>query len=95
MSQYVMHHDSRYLIIDEFNPDRWTDEFKRHLPRFSYFIWRRNTWLYRGIFLHGKRVYYVLPFQAIGDWLIPNQKIRMDPGLPLILKMSGKFRLVL
>lgn len=38
MSQYVMHHNNRYYDNpDEFNPDRWTNEFKRHLPRFSYF----------------------------------------------------------
>ena len=52
MSQYVMHHDSRYYDNpSEFNPDRWTDEFKRHLPRFSYFPFGGgHTWLYRGIF---------------------------------------------
>jgi cytochrome P450 len=38
MSQYVMHHDSRYYEEPErFNPDRWTAEFKTQLPRFSYF----------------------------------------------------------
>ena len=38
MSQYVMHRDKRYFSDPEgFNPDRWTDDFKRHLPKFSYF----------------------------------------------------------
>jgi cytochrome P450 len=38
MSQYVMHHDPRYYEEPEqFNPDRWTAEFKTQLPRFSYF----------------------------------------------------------
>src|ERR671931_2343044 len=38
MSQYVMHHDPRYYDQPEkFNPDRWTEEFKAHLPRFCYF----------------------------------------------------------
>jgi cytochrome P450 len=38
MSQYVMHHDSRYFSDpDTFYPDRWTKEARLHLPRFSYF----------------------------------------------------------
>jgi len=38
MSQYVMHHDSRYFSDpDVFYPDRWTKEMKSNLPRFSYF----------------------------------------------------------
>jgi cytochrome P450 len=38
MSQYVMHHDSRYFSEpDVFYPDRWTKEARLHLPRFSYF----------------------------------------------------------
>lgn len=38
MSQYVMHHDSRYFSDpDLFYPDRWTKEAMLHLPRFSYF----------------------------------------------------------
>ena len=38
MSRYVMHHDPRYYDQPEqFNPDRWTEEFKAHLPKFSYF----------------------------------------------------------
>jgi cytochrome P450 len=38
MSQYIIHHHSRYYDNpSEFNLDRLTDEFKRHLPRFSYF----------------------------------------------------------
>ena len=38
MSQYVMHHNSRYFPDpDLFYPDRWTKEAKSELPRFSYF----------------------------------------------------------
>jgi cytochrome P450 len=38
MSQYVMHHDSRYFSDpDAFYPDRWTKEARLHLSRFSYF----------------------------------------------------------
>jgi len=38
MSQYVMHRNQIYFPQpDVFYPDRWTDEFKKNLPRFSYY----------------------------------------------------------
>jgi cytochrome P450 len=38
MSQYVMHHDPRYFSDpDRFYPERWTEDFKKQIPRFSYF----------------------------------------------------------
>jgi cytochrome P450 len=38
MSQYVMHRNPLYFPEPNiFYPDRWTDEFKKNLPRFSYF----------------------------------------------------------
>jgi cytochrome P450 len=38
MSQYVVHHDSRYFPNPElFYPDRWTKEFRSSLHRFRYF----------------------------------------------------------
>ncbi|MGE0243580.1 MAG: cytochrome P450 [Nitrososphaeraceae archaeon] len=38
MSQYVMQRNPLYFPDpNSFNPDRWTDEFKKNLPRFSYF----------------------------------------------------------
>ena len=38
ISQWVMHHDSRYFINpEEFNPERWADDFEKSLPRGVYF----------------------------------------------------------
>ena len=38
MSQYIMHHDSRYYkYTKQFQPNRWTQKFKSSLPRFAYF----------------------------------------------------------
>ena len=38
MSQYVVHRDPRYYSEpDRFNPERWTSEFEKNLPRFAYF----------------------------------------------------------
>jgi cytochrome P450 len=38
MSQYLIHHDSRYFSRPEqFYPERWSSEFRASIPRFSYF----------------------------------------------------------
>jgi cytochrome P450 len=38
MSQYVLHRNPRYFHEpDRFYPDRWTEEFKKQLPRFTFF----------------------------------------------------------
>ena len=38
MSQYLVHHDSRYFPEPhKFYPERWTSEFRASIPRFSYF----------------------------------------------------------
>ena len=38
MSAWVTHHDPRFFPDPEkFDPDRWTDEFQRSLPRFAFF----------------------------------------------------------
>jgi len=38
MSQYLIHHDSRfYGEPEEFNPDRWTPEMEAKLPEYAYF----------------------------------------------------------
>lgn len=38
MSQYLIHHDSRYFSDPEkFVPERWSSKFKTSIPRFSYF----------------------------------------------------------
>jgi cytochrome P450 len=38
MSQWVMHHDSRYFDEPEvFNPDRWEGDLAKRLPTFAYF----------------------------------------------------------
>ncbi|MGD8573392.1 MAG: cytochrome P450 [Gammaproteobacteria bacterium] len=38
MLQHLMHRSARYYRDPEqFLPDRWTDEFRRHLPKYAYF----------------------------------------------------------
>ena len=38
MSQWVMHHDSRYFDDPlEFRPERWNDGLAKRIPKFAYF----------------------------------------------------------
>ena len=97
MSQYVMHHDSKYYDNPEkFNPDRWTEEFKTHLPRFSYFPFGGGI---RGCigepfaWMEG-----VLIIATIAQkWtmrLVPGQRIKLDPAITLRPKYGIKMKLI-
>ena len=97
MSQYVMHHDSKYYDNPEqFNPDRWTEEFKTHLPRFSYFPFGGGI---RGCigepfaWMEG-----VLIIATIAQkWtmrLVPDQRIKLDPAITLRPKYGMKMKLI-
>lgn len=96
MSQYAMHRSPRYYENPEqFIPERWTDDFKRHLPRFSYFpfggglrgcigepfAWQEGILLIATISSYWKMT------------LRPNQKIKMDPGITLNPKKGIKMQL--
>jgi cytochrome P450 len=98
MSQYVMHHNPKYYHEpDKFNPDRWTDEFKTHSPRFSYFpfgggirgcIGESFAWM-EGILL----------IAALArKWQmrkVPSQRVKLDPAITLRPKYGMKMKLKL
>ncbi len=97
MSQYVMHHDPRYYEEPEqFNPDRWTAEFKTQLPRFSYFPFGGGI---RGCI--GEPFAWIEGILIIATiaqkWtmrLIPGQRIKLDPAITLRPKYGIKMKLV-
>ena len=96
MSQYVMHHDPRYYEEPEqFNPDRWTAEFKTQLPRFSYFpfgggirgcIGEPFAWM-EGILIIATIT------QMWKMRLVPGQRIKLDPAITLRPKYGMKMKL--
>lgn len=96
MCQYVMHHDPRYYEKpEEFNPDRWTDDFKTSLPRFSYFPFGGGI---RGCI--GESFAWmegVLIIATIAqEWsmhLVPSQHIKLDPAITLRSKYGMKMKL--
>jgi cytochrome P450 len=97
MSQYVMHHDRRYYKDPEqFNPDRWTPEFKTQLPRFSYFpfgggirgcIGEPFAWM-EGILI------IATISQKWKMHLVPGQRIKLDPAITLRPRYGVKMKLI-
>ena len=99
MSQFVMHHDPRYFEEpNRFNPDRWTEEFKTHLPRFSYFPFGGGI---RGCI--GESFAWMEGILVIATlarkWemrKVPTQRVKLDPAITLRpkygMKMKLKFR---
>jgi cytochrome P450 len=93
MSQYVLHHDSRFFENPEdFLPDRWTDEMQKNLPQFAYFpfgggirrcIGEQFAWM-EGILLIAS-IAQKWQFQ-----LVPNQTVQFEPLITLRPKYEIK-----
>jgi cytochrome P450 len=96
MSQYIMHHDSRYFPEPYlFYPDRWSKITKSHLPRFSYFpfgggirgcIGESFAWL-EGILVIAT---------IFRNWKMhhnPNHKVELQPLITLRPKYGMMMRL--
>ena len=96
MSQYVMHHDSGYYEnTEQFNPDRWTEEFKTQLPRFSYFPFGGGI---RGCigepfaWMEGVLIIATIA-QKWAMRLVPGQHVKLDPAITLRPKYGMKMKL--
>ncbi|MGN6349245.1 MAG: cytochrome P450 [Candidatus Nitrosocosmicus sp.] len=95
MSQYVIHHDDRFYKDPHlFNPERWTDEFKRSNPRFSYFpfgggirgcIGESFAWQEAILLMSTISSNFTLNLE-------PKQKVEMSPGITLNPKKGIKMR---
>ena len=96
MSPYVMHHDPHYYEEPErFNPDRWTDEFKKRLPRFSYFPFGGGKRSCIGESFSWMEAVLVIAVIA-QKWemqSVPNQNVKLDPGSTLRPKYGIRMRI--
>lgn len=95
-SQYVMHHSAKYYDNpDTFDPDRWTEEFKMHLPRFSYFPFGGGI---RGCvgepFAWQEGILLIATISSYWSMrLAPNQHVKLQPGITLNPKNGIKMKL--
>jgi cytochrome P450 len=95
-SQYVMHHNSKYYNKPEsFNPDRWTEEFKMHLPRFSYFPFGGGI---RGCigepFAWQEGILLIATISSYWSMrLAPNQNVKLAAGITLNPKNGIKMKI--
>jgi cytochrome P450 len=95
-SQYVMHHNEKYFDNPEtFDPDRWTEEFKMHLPRFSYFPFGGGI---RGCvgeaFAWQEGILLIATISSYWSMrLVPNQRVKLQPGITLNPKNGIKMKL--
>ena len=96
MSQYVMHRDKRYFYDSEnFHPERWTDDFKKRLPKFSYFPFGGGI---RGCigepFALMEAIIIIATIWRKWDMqLVPSQKIALKPLITLRPKYGMRMRI--
>ncbi len=96
MSQYVMHHNEKYFEEPErFNPDRWTENFIRSMPRFCYFpfgggirscVGESFSWM-EGV---------LLLCMIVRSWKmvhVPQHKVVLNPRVTLTPKYGMKMKL--
>jgi cytochrome P450 len=95
-SQYVMHHTAKYYDKPEsFDPDRWTEEFKMQLPRFSYFPFGGGI---RGCvgepFAWQEGILLIATISSYWSMrLAPDQDVKLQPGITLNPKNGIKMKL--
>jgi cytochrome P450 len=86
MSPLSMHNDPRwYPNPEQFNPDRWSDDFKQKLPRFAYFPFSGGPRLCIGQqFAMLEATIVLVMFMQRGIWYIdPSHKIVTQPSITM------------
>lgn len=92
MSQWVVHRDPRWFPNPEgFDPDRWTPERAKALPRFAYFPFGGGprTCIGNHFAMMEATLILAIVEQRYRIELLPNQKLELKPSVTLRQKGSG------
>lgn len=93
MSQWVMHRDPRYFDQPAlFNPERWSDDFQKNLPKYAYFPFGGGPRLCIGkeFTLMEMALVIAAIAQKFRFRLVPGQKIEPEPSITLRPKAGVK-----
>ena len=96
MSQWVMHRDPRYHENPErFDPDRWTAEYAKALPRFAYFPFGGGPrqCIGAGFAMTETRLVLAAVAQRLRMELVPGQ--RVEPYASITLRPKEGIRMIL
>jgi cytochrome P450 len=95
LSQYAVHRDERwYPDPERFDPDRWTPEFTKSLPKFAYFPFGGGPRLCIGQQFALMEAILVLAMiaQRYELDLVPGQRIEPQPSITMRPKYGMKMR---
>jgi cytochrome P450 len=95
ISQYAVHRDGRwYPNPDRFDPDRWTPEFTKSLPKYAYFPFGGGPRLCIGQQFAMMEAILILAMiaQRYELELVPGQRIEPQPSITMRPKYGMKMR---
>jgi cytochrome P450 len=96
MSQWVMHRDPRYFENpEEFNPDRWADDFAKTLPPGVYFPFGAGprVCIGQGFAIMESVILVAAIAQKFQISLVPEHPIELQPSITLRPKQGIKVKL--
>lgn len=98
MSQWVTHRDPRwYPDPARFDPDRWTDEFVKHLPKYAYFPFGGGPRVCIGnaFALMETRLILATFLQRVKPNLVPGQTVVPESSIIFTLRPKNGLQMIL
>ena len=96
LSQWIVQRDPRfYPHAAEFNPDRWTDDFARDLPKYAYFPFGGGPRVCIGQSFAILEITIALATIIQKTRLMPTTKREIQPSPSLTLRPGGPIHMLI